>query len=275
MNMLVNGVIESRIDCTDRGLQYGDGLFETIAFKAGKLLLWKAHMSRLQQGCKRLNIPVVAEDQWIGDIRKLAVTHDSAVFKLMITRGSGGRGYAAPCDPEPTRIVAVYPWPKHSPDTYDKGIKVQICKTQITVNPSLAGLKHLNRLDNVMARSEWKDEGIAEGLMLDDQGYVIEGTMSNLFAIQNGSIATPKLNRCGINGVVRTAIIELARNRGFQFKEMDMTQADLQKMDEVFVCNSIIGIWPVTEIDGHSYSVGPMTKSIMNYLDMQSGSHEL
>ncbi|HEY9052288.1 MAG TPA: aminodeoxychorismate lyase [Gammaproteobacteria bacterium] len=275
MKILVNGVSGSHIDCTDRGLQYGDGLFETIACKSGKLLLWQAHMSRLQQGCERLNIPAATEDQWLEDIRKLTITAEHAVIKLIITRGTAGRGYKAPLNPEPTRIVAVYPWPEYSPEMFEKGIRVKTCKTQISVNPTLAGLKHLNRLDNVLARSEWNDKTIAEGLMLDDQGYVIEGTMSNLFAIKDKIAFTPKLHRCGINGVMRSAIVKIIQNSNILLKEQSITLNDLLEMDEVFVSNSIISIWPVAEIDRHSYSVGPITKSIMNNLDIQSDCYEL
>lgn len=275
MRMLINGIPGNQIDASDRGLQYGDGLFETIACKSGKLLLWQAHMLRLQLGCERLNIPGVAADLWLADIRKLVAAKEDSVIKLIITRGAGSRGYSPARNSMPTRIVAAYPWLTYPPDNIEKGIKVHVCKTQISLNPSLAGLKHLNRLDNVMARSEWTDEKIAEGLMLDDQGHVIEGCMSNIFAIKNGIILTPILSRCGINGVVRLAIIQLAAKNNIKLEESEIELDSLLEMDELFISNSLIGVWPITAIGKHQYPVGPVTKSIIKNLDMESDSHEL
>ncbi len=275
MNMLVNGVPGTLIHCTDRGLQYGDGLFETIAFKNGRLLSWQAHMDRLSQACVRLNLPAVDESTWIEDIRKLEIKDENRVIKLIITRGIGDRGYAASTPAIPTRIVAAYPWPDHSSFKLDEGIRVRICHTQISVNPVLAGLKHLNRLDNVLARNEWTDKAIAEGLMLDDQDHVIEGTMSNIFAVKNSVIYTPRLIRAGVEGVLRSIIIKIALKNNIKLEETDLKRNDLVTMEEIFVTNSIIGVWPVHEIDGHNYAVGAVTKLMMHKLTMEEDYYAL
>lgn len=275
MNILVNGIAANQVNCSDRGLQYGDGLFETIACKAGKLLLWKVHMKRLQQGCERLNIPAINAEIWLEDIRKLVNKNENCVIKLIITRGESGRGYVAPTDPIPTRIVTSHPWPNYPSENVEKGIRVRVCHTQISVNLSLAGLKHLNRLDNVLARNEWADESFVEGLMLDDQGYVIEGTMSNIFAVKNDVMYTPMIKRSGVKGVMRTEIIHMASQNNIKLIETDFKLHELVEMDELFMTNSIIGIWPVHELEGHSYSVGPLTQFMLQKLNMENNYYAL
>ncbi|TNF37260.1 MAG: aminodeoxychorismate lyase [Gammaproteobacteria bacterium] len=271
---LVNGKFDKPIDCLDRGLHYGDGLFETIAYYNGKLRLWQGHMQRLNNACKRLGLPAVAEHQWLDDIRQLATAGENAVFKLIITRGNSQRGYAAPAETCVTRIVSKNPWPATMIQNNVDGIKMTICKTPVSINRVLAGMKHLNRLENVMARSEWSDQAIAEGLMLDDKGHVIEGTMSNLFAVRKGIILTPQLDRAGVQGVMRSALLEWCEKLEYPHKETELSVDDLYHMDEIFMTNSVIGIWPVTAIEQHDFSVGPVTRLIQNTFDMDHDSHE-
>lgn len=246
-NILINGQAASQIDVRDRGFQYGDGVFETIACKNGQLEFWQAHMQRLADACERLNLPAVPAQQWLDDIAALQ-PQGEAVIKLILTRGVSGRGYAySDSEQQPLRVCALYPWPDY-PQQNQQGINAIICKTPVSMNAALAGIKHLNRLDNVLARNEWRDAGIAEGLMLDHQQHVIEGTMSNVFCVLDDQLYTPSLERCGVRGVMREQIIQLAQSQGITLNEIEISQQNFLQMDEIFVSNSLIGIWPVSRI---------------------------
>ncbi len=269
--LLINGRPATQIDFSDRGLHYGDGLFETIALRGGRLQFWQAHLQRMQQGCQRLGLPPIDAQQWLDDIRTLDVT-DDAVIKLLLTRGSGGRGYRAPDRVQCTRAVAVYELPGYIEARQAAGIKLRICRTPVSSNSQLAGIKHLNRLDSVLARNEWRDEQIAEGLMCDDLGHVIEGTMSNVFMVQNRMLYTPILKKSGIEGIIRNRVIELAKQLGLVVQQIAMDRKRLMTMDEIFVTNSIIGIWPVIDIEGQHFKRGEVTELMLQHLDMDLGA---
>jgi len=270
--ILVNGNPETRINISDRGLQYGDGVFETIAYRHGKVEFLNAHLDRLDLGCRRLNIPFQhaeqLKDELAGVLKELAGS--DAVIKIIISRGSGGRGYFADSHIEPTRIISTHSmpvYPKHYPTT---GIKVRFCQQHLSENSSLAGLKHLNRLEQVLARNEWDDPQIAEGLMLDQHDYVIEGTMSNLFIVKAGELFTAKLNKSGVAGIIRAEIFNIATDNAIPCIQTSLSKSVLAEADEVFVCNSIIGIWPITCIsDGkinYNYPTGKITRQLQNLL---------
>ncbi|MFW2373240.1 MAG: aminodeoxychorismate lyase [Gammaproteobacteria bacterium] len=264
---ILNGKTTDSISLLDRGLHYGDGLFETIAYDSGKLWLWPQHIQRLQTGAERLGLGKIPEQQWLDDIKLLNFEQPRAVIKLIHTRGTGGRGYYA-SESTPSRIVAAYPWPAY-PQSNQQGVSIRICQTPVSVNTALAGLKHMNRLDNVLARNEWDEPAIAEGLMLDDRGMIIEGTMSNVFGVKADVLFTPDLRRAGVAGVVRDEIISLAQQQGMEIRCMDISQPQLLQMDELFICNSVIGIWPVIQLDAQQWSIGPITKTITEMLTQE------
>ncbi|MDX2425918.1 MAG: aminodeoxychorismate lyase, partial [Cycloclasticus sp.] len=179
---LVNGVPRDVVAVSDRGLQYGDGLFETIAVRAGAPCLWSRHIDRLQRGCRVLNLSLPPVDQLLEECLSLTQDHDAAVLKIILTRGSGGRGYTPPTDPTPVRILSLHPSPDYPPAWRDAGVVVTLCRSRSSENNQLAGLKHLNRLDQVLARKEVSAaDGCIEGLMRDSRGRIIGGTMTNLF----------------------------------------------------------------------------------------------
>lgn len=244
--MIINGQPSQQIDARDRALHYGDGLFETIAVKAGKLQALDEHLQRLHEGCQRLSLVCPDKSVWMQDIEKLSIEND-AVIKLILSRGVSGRGYAYDESSEATRIVAAYDWPDY-PEQNQQGIKVRICQTPVSINTALAGLKHLNRLDNVLARNEWRNAEIAEGIMLDHHQHVIEGTMSNIFGVLDDELYTPLLDRCGVMGITRQKIIQLAGAIGVTVNEIEISKQNFLNMDGAFVCNSLIHIWPVTKI---------------------------
>jgi len=267
--ILVNGKAEDRIAIADRGLQYGDGLFETIAFRNGVAEFIDAHLQRLLLGCKRLNIPFQQLDLLHQELeaiyQKLANT--DSVIKIIITRGSGGRGYLADQSVVPTRIISTHDYPSYPKSHSQMGVTVRLCQHRLSENHSLAGLKHLNRLDNVLARNEWNDSDIAEGLMFDQTNHLIEGTMTNVFLVKSQQLITPSLNKAGVEGIMKAQLIAVTKQLGLTVNETHITQDDLKNADEVFVCNSVNGIWPVIAvIDVADYTVGPITQQLQQGL---------
>jgi len=264
---LINGLFSESVSAQDRGLHYGDGVFETIAIQNGKPLCWEAHYRRLQEGCIQLGMQCPTMDLLSAEIRRLPVTGPRCVTKIIVTRGPGGRGYRPPDPaPVPTRILGVYPWPDFPVENASDGIKARICSTRLGGSPQLAGIKHLNRLEQVLARGEWDDPDIAEGLMLDLHDAVIEGTMSNLFCVKDNVLITPDLSSCGIAGIIRGCILELSAQLNMQVSIRTMTETELYTADELFLCNSVIGVWPVREIEQRSFAIGPRTREIRELL---------
>ncbi|MDX1252979.1 MAG: aminodeoxychorismate lyase [Gammaproteobacteria bacterium] len=267
--MLINGSATTMLDARDRGLHYGDGLFETIAVRDGAPALWDAHMRRLALGCQRLALPPVDAPLLADEAMRLCGGVERGVLKIIITRGSGGRGYRAPAmnAMRPTRIVALHSWPDYPDIFWTEGVSVRICATRLGHNSLLAGIKHLNRLEQVLARSEWDDPGVAEGLMLDQNGNVIEGTMTNLFIVRDGRLRTPDVSRCGVAGVMRRRVLDAARESGVACEVGTVTPEDVKFAEEVFLCNSLIGVWPVREIEGKRFEVdGMVTRYIVSKL---------
>lgn len=255
--VLVDGLPGGVVSASDRGLHYGDGLFETLPVIAGEARHWDRHLQRLRLGCVRLGIPCPQETLLRADLEALCTGVERAVLKLIVTRGSGGRGYRPPAQAAATRVFARYPWPSHAPDLCRSGIVVRVCATRLAHNPALAGLKHLNRLEQVLARREWDDPGIHESLMLDGDGRVIEGTMSNLFIVREGRLTTPDLSRCGVLGIMRQLVIDRAARAGMATEIRAMDLAEVMSAEGAFLCNSVVGLWPIAELRGartHHYA---------------------
>lgn len=264
---LVNGVPADILSIHDRGLLYGDGVFETLAVKGERPLDWERHLRRLRRGCERLFITPPAPETLSEDAALLCEGAERGVLKIIVTRGPGGRGYRPLRDESTTRIVSLHPWPAHPPRYYDQGIAATICATRLARNPLLAGIKHLNRLEQVLARAEWKDE-YQEGLMLDTEGWPIEGAMSNLFIIRDDALATPDLANAGVAGIVRERILETAPNLNIETRVRELTMADVESADGLFFCNSVIGIWPVRVLAGRRYSISPLAARLMDALGL-------
>ena len=264
---LVNGQPEETISLLDRGFQYGDGLFETIAMDNKKPLNWDRHLGRLQEGCERLRISCPSGEVLLGDIDKLDVPGARSVLKIIVTRGQGGRGYGPPgrgC--RSTVVHGVYPWPDYPPENSRGGVVARFCNFRLGINPELAGIKHMNRLEQIIARSEWDEPGIAEGIMLDTCDRVIEGTMSNLFIVRDGKLLTPNLENCGVSGITRASILDAAQKMKIPARITTLHINDLYSADELFLCNSILGIWSIRELDNHKYTDFSCAQTIRNDL---------
>ncbi len=264
--VLINGTHEETISINDRGLLYGDGLFETMAVTNNKIGLWEDHWQRLSLGCEKLSINLPDKALISKDIEQLCQGRNDErfVIKLIVTRGISARGYRFNDTQPATRILSSHPWPEYKQDSYRSGVKVCYCETRLSENSQLAGIKHLNRLEQVLARNEWNDE-FQEGLMLTAQGHVVDGTMSNIFAVQNNILFTPELSRCGVSGVMREQIIKIAKELGFSVYEKIFTKYELEDADELFLTNSLFGIWPVKSIAKTRFTkVGAVTRQLQN-----------
>ncbi|BBP72237.1 aminodeoxychorismate lyase [Pseudomonas sp. Seg1] len=261
MDGWVDGQPADALSLKDRGLAYGDGLFETIAVHCGQPVLLDRHLTRLAEGCTRLAITTDIE-LVRHELLNYAAAMGEGVLKLILTRGDGLRGYAPDPAAQARRILQGNPPVVYPAVHAEQGIRLFPCNTRLSKQPLLAGLKHLNRLEQVLARAEWQDSEHAEGLMLDQAGRVIEGVFSNLFLVRDGVLITPDLKRCGVAGVMRAEILFQADSLAIPTQMADISLEQLQRADEVFVCNSVYGVWPVRAYAALSWPVGPLTRKL-------------
>ncbi|MEI8208770.1 MAG: aminodeoxychorismate lyase [Methylococcales bacterium] len=264
--ILVNGSDNDHIELSDRGFQYGDGLFETIAVRNGKPVCFDRHLARLKDGCERLYIPFPSAELLTLESRQLVQQTTDSVLKIILTRGSGGRGYRQPDTVNTTRVLSLHPFPEYPSSYKETGIITRFCNTRLGTNPSLAGIKHLNRLEQVMARAEWSDPSIQEGIMLDINGYVIEGTMTNLFYVKNNRLYTSPIDQSGIAGIIRSIIMQVSSSYGYPVIVHNFTKEQLLSADELFLTNSIVGIWPVRQLEETFFDKGLITQRIQAML---------
>lgn len=261
-NWLVNGEFTT-LDPADRGLAYGDGLFETMTARNGSLPWLAYHLDRLAAGCQTLGIPAPPQRLLREEISRIVPERGSWVVKLIVTRGGGARGYRPPPVPKPTRLLSVSHWPDYPAEHYTAGICLKTCRIRLGENPVLAGLKHLNRLEQVLAQMELSsDSTVQEGLMLDGRGLVAGGTFSNVFAVRAGALSTPRIERCGVRGVMRKLVLESCAAMGLAAQETDMDLSACYDADELFVTNAVFGIWPVRRLDAKRFEVGDTTRQL-------------
>lgn len=269
-NWYRHGLPLDTIAVDDRAVQYGDGVFETIAIRDGRPRLWELHMRRLALGCERLSLPMPAESLLERDLeRALARTATNTTFctaKIVLTAGTGQRGYRRPDAPATTTLMGVFDGQPLHPDCYRDGVDAIVCDTRISSQPRLAGVKSLNRLDQVLARSEWDDPGVFEGLMVDAEDRIVCGTASNIFLVRDRRILTPKLTRAGVAGIMRQHLLNLLGDNDIEFEEADIPLDDLARMDEAFVCNSQAGAVPLRRCGRHQWAVGEATRSVLAML---------
>jgi 4-amino-4-deoxychorismate lyase len=258
---LINGEPGENISVHDRGFQYGDGLFETMAVVNGAPLLWDRHMQRLFQGATKLGIHAPSEGLLRKEAEQLGGSAERAALKITITRGVSGRGYAPDKQAPPTRTVSLSPWPDYPPERRTRGVAAQFCRTMISRNPATAGVKHLNRIEQVLARAELEKD-CREGLMCGEFGHVIAGTMTNLFIVSRDRLLTPDLSHSGVQGVMRGMVLERALELSLDVRTVNITQSDVLQAEEVFLTNSLIGLWPVRRIESREYPLGKVTKRI-------------
>jgi 4-amino-4-deoxychorismate lyase len=259
---LINGTDSGGIAIDDRGLQYGDGLFETMAASEGRVRNLDLHLARLEEGCRRLRIPMPSQGLIGEECSRVLEGQGNATVKLIVTRGPGPRSYRPPADPSVTRIVSSAA-PKPRGDTLPP-LTVRVCQTRLAQSPLLAGMKHLNRLEQVMACAEWDDPGIGEGLMLAMDGRLISATAANVFIVSGGRLVTPEIRDCGVAGVMRQVVLKAARDLGVPASIEDIRPEALDGADEIFVTNAVTGVRAVGELMGvRKWGVGEVTRALM------------
>ncbi len=246
MTVLVNGQPSTTVSANDRGLLYGQTLFETIAVVNAQPRLLEAHLQRLEASTKSLLIPLNINniDSDIEVISDFFNASHNAVLRVTISMGSGGRGYANPELPSVTRIVSLHDYPKHPAKLATHGITLGLSPVKLAQQPLLAGLKHGNRLEQVMARSQWQTDW-NEALLCDQSGNVIEGTQSNIVVLKGDQALSPKLDQCGVEGVMKGWVLSQLKDAGFSCRAVRLSLQDIIEADEVMLTNSVIGIWPV------------------------------
>jgi 4-amino-4-deoxychorismate lyase len=258
----VDGERCDQLPISDRGLQYGDGVWETIKVARGKPVFLQQHLERLQHGLTVLGI-VLDMTVLKVQLAQCLVDADACILKVIVTRGSGGRGYLPPKNSQPRIIMSLHPLPQYPSHYYDKGIAMGLCETRLAHNPQLAGFKHLNRLEQVLARQELDEIDVPEGVVRDYAGNVIEGTMTNLFIVSGDKIFTPDLTFCGIKGIMREFVMQQCNARGIPVEVLSTIRMEqLLTADALFLCNSVIGIWPVKHFQNKTYSISILSKDL-------------
>ena len=265
---LVNGQSSDFVSVTDRAFNYGDGVFETVLVRNGQLCLWQLHKERLANACRVLGIHFSRQqelDEEADELCKRTCRQD-AVLKIVVSRGGCRRGYRPEGHVEANRTLRLEPLFANDQNR-KKGISLCVCRQRLMdVAKPLLGIKHLGRLEQVMARAEWGQE-YQEGLMLDVDGFVVEGTMSNVFLLHGKQLLTPRIDRCGILGVMRRYLLENAAGAGLDVSETKLVLEDFLKSDCVFVCNAIIGLWPVKKLGEREWHFPEAFRKIQKMVD--------
>lgn len=268
MRVLVNGEPDASPSALDRGLMYGDGVFRTVHVRNGKPLWWPWQLVKLAHDASRLGIPPPPPALWEQDATQLlASSSGDCVLKLVLTRGPAMRGYKPSGQAKPTRLLIVSDWPAHIEAVAARGARLHLCRLRLSEQPLLAGIKHLNRLENVLAAREWSDPAIDEGLMLDAAGRVICAVSSNVFIYRHGALFTPRLDRCGVAGVARERLMALARHLKLNVYETDIHLDQLLEADEVMLTNSLIKLWRVARLDGRTWDTPRISGELRALLD--------
>jgi 4-amino-4-deoxychorismate lyase len=266
--VLVNGRPDQQVSPFDRAVHFGDGLFETIACRRGRPRFLSLHLERLQLGCGRLGVDAGDLEDIRTEVRALAREVDAAIVKVVLTRGAAlARGYGVTGREKATRITFRYAWPQETRTESQVGVRARTATLRLGENPALAGLKHCNRLEQVLARREWTDPGIAEALVFSSSGKLVSGTMSNVFIVEGSTLRTPRVDVCGVAGVMRRVVLREAARDGISVHEDVLGAEQLQKADEVFLTNARIGIWPLCALDSRVLQPGPVTRRLQQILE--------
>ena len=250
---LINGSFNAIISPLDRGFAYGDGVFRTIKMIGGLPQLWPQHYQKLVADCAAINIVCPSAELLMSDLQQLFLVDAEkvdlmAVAKIIITRGEGNRGYTPPAITAPMRVVVKSAMPQYPEERFSQGVNLIVCETRLAAQPLLAGIKSLNRLENVLARMEWQESTIADGIFLDMNDNVIECTSANIFVRFGDTLITPNLTQCGVAGVTRQRIMELAHTLALKIVVEILSLEKLLSADEVIICNSLYGAWQVKTV---------------------------
>jgi 4-amino-4-deoxychorismate lyase len=265
---LINGGTDDAISPLDRGLHYGDGVFRTFKVVDCLPVNWPIQYQKLVSDCGAIGIVCPSAELLMADIQMLFDLDETAVAKIMVTRGIGERGYAPPAITAPTRIVMKSPMPVYPASHYEHGVALYVCKTPVAHQPVLAGVKHLNRLENVLARAECRDPAFVDGVMLDMLGNVIECTSSNIFVRKGNRLLTPSLVKAGVAGVTRQRVLDIAHYLQLTTETTDIVLDDVLTADEVVICNSLYGVWQVRSLAAQTWPLGKLAAQLRELLSL-------
>ncbi|MGB2831382.1 MAG: aminodeoxychorismate lyase [Methylotenera sp.] len=268
---IINGSFSQQITPLDRGFAYGDGVFRTMMMRSGLPVDWPLHYQKLVADCAAIGIVCPNAELLMSDFQQLFTIEEIeenrvGVAKIIITRGEGERGYKPPAVTTPTRVVIKSALPQYASNNDENGVYLHLCETRLATQTKLAGVKHLNRLENVLARMEWRDDAIFDGLLLDQQNNVIECTMSNVFARFGTQLITPDLTHCGVAGVTRQRIIGLAQVLNLQIEVASLPLKRLLEADELLICNSLFGVFQVTKLIDIVWQPQPLANTLRSLL---------
>ncbi len=251
---LINGIPQETLPASDRAIQFGDGCFTTARIVEGQVCLLDAHLQRLQMACEKLLIPFVAWAELQREMVELARGNERGVLKVIISRGSGGRGYSAANCLHPVRILSVSGYPAHYDGWRRDGITLELSPVRLGRNPHLAGVKHLNRLEQVLIRTHLEQTEADEALVLDSEGFVTECCAANLFWRNGKDVFTPRLDQAGVNGLMRQFCLQQLAHSGYRVVEVNAREAVLAEADEMVVCNALMPILPVRQYGSQRFS---------------------
>ena len=251
---LINGLEQDTLPASDRATQFGDGCFTTARILDGGVCLLGAHILRLQKACEALLIPFSQWDILESEMRRLASDKASGVLKVIISRGSGGRGYSGSACLHPTRILSVSDYPSHYAHWREEGVALALSPVRLGRNPMLAGIKHLNRLEQVLIRTHLEQTDADEALVLDSDGWLTECCAANLFWRQGQVVFTPRLDYAGVNGIMRQRCIAQLAPSTFRVVEVTARPETLREADEVLICNALMPLVPVRRWEETTWS---------------------
>lgn len=267
---IVNGRLDAQVSPLDRGFSYGDGVFRTMRMTAGSVASWPIHYSKLVEDCNRIDIVCPSSDLLHADIQRLNDDEVAdAVIKIVVTRGEGTRGYALPALAQPNRVVIKSAYPQYPVSNFSQGVSLHLCQLRLGHQPQLAGIKHLNRLENILARMEWNSSAYADGVLQDIDGNIIECTAANLFIRSGKDLVTPDLAMCGVAGITRQRILQLSEPLGLNVHIGRISMADMMSADEILICNSLYGAWQVIDFNQRQWLGQPLASTIRELLQEQ------
>ncbi len=250
----INGEPREHLPLTDRAIQFGDGFFTTARVRTGRIDLLSYHLERLAQAGERL---LFAPLDWAAlerEMKQLAEQRQDGVLKVIISRGSGGSGYSAAGCGAPLRIITDADAPARYPLWRDQGVSLTLSPVRLGCNPWLAGIKHLNRLEQILIRIRLEQvAGAQEAVVLDTRGYVAECCAANIFWRRGGEVYTPGLEQSGVAGVMRRHIMALLAGSSFNLRLVDALPAALSAAEEVIICNALMPVLPVNRFEDRAY----------------------
>ncbi|AQW59070.1 aminodeoxychorismate lyase [Vibrio owensii] len=267
----VNGLPQTHISLGDRSFQYGDGCFTTIKTKKGELEHWQTHVERMEACLKTLHIPFPDWNQVFDWVMKAVLNDDLAGIKIHISRGTGGRGYSPSGIEGPVVTISNFAFPSHYSSWQENGVPLGVCETRLGIQPLLAGHKHNNRIEQVLAKAEIEGSEFTDAVTLNVQNHVIETTMANLFWVKDKKVYTPDLSLSGVAGVMRRKVLEFLQTNGYPVQVATFELSDLLNADEVLMCNSLLGVAPVSGISTPDnkidFPIGKLTRRLQGNLN--------